>query len=100
MGHFMLQDSPKTGTGDLLISVQAIDPLCVPMPNAQQEYYVEQIIDQILLSNKHDKNVDNSSLVAKIDHMFYELYGLTNAEVKIIDPTEMTDGSDDDLFKA
>ena len=44
--------------------------------------------------------MDISSLVGKIDHMFYELYGLTNAEVKIIDPTEPTDGSDDELFKA
>ncbi|MGV4424104.1 hypothetical protein, partial [Ornithobacterium rhinotracheale] len=26
IGNYMLKDSPKTGTGDLLISVQAISP--------------------------------------------------------------------------
>lgn len=33
LGHFLLKDSPKTGTGDLLISVQAIAPLRIPLPN-------------------------------------------------------------------
>ena len=28
----MLQEAPKTGTGDLLISVQAIEPLKIPVP--------------------------------------------------------------------
>ena len=32
LGHFLLKDSPKTGTGDLLISVQAIAPLRIPLP--------------------------------------------------------------------
>jgi type II restriction/modification system DNA methylase subunit YeeA len=27
MGHYLLKDAPKTGTGDLLISVQAVEPI-------------------------------------------------------------------------
>ena len=27
MGNYLLKDSPKTGTGDLLVSVQAIEPV-------------------------------------------------------------------------
>ena len=30
MGHYLLKDAPKTGTGDLLISVQAVEPLKMP----------------------------------------------------------------------
>ncbi len=30
MGHYLLKDSPKTGTGDLLVSVQAIEPIRIP----------------------------------------------------------------------
>ena len=30
MGHFLLKEAPKTGTGDLLISVQAVEPIKVP----------------------------------------------------------------------
>ena len=98
IGHFMLQDSPKTGTGDLLISVQAIHPLSVPVPTPQQEQSIEGLIDQILQLNKQD--ADYTSLVAEIDHAFYKLYGLTNAEVKLIDPDEVIIGADDELFKA
>jgi hypothetical protein len=29
MGHYLLKDAPKTGTGDLLVSVQAVSPLRV-----------------------------------------------------------------------
>ena len=31
IGHYLLKDAPKTGTGDLLISVQAIEPLKIPL---------------------------------------------------------------------
>ena len=29
-GKYLLQDSPTTGMGDLIVSVQAIEPICVP----------------------------------------------------------------------
>lgn len=35
-----------------------------------------------------------------IDRLVYQLHGLTNTEVKIIDPNETTTSADDDLFKA
>lgn len=31
MGHYLLKDAPKTGTGDLLISVQAVEPIKLPL---------------------------------------------------------------------
>ena len=33
MGLYMLKDAPRTGTGDLLISVQAVEPLRIPISN-------------------------------------------------------------------
>lgn len=100
IGHFMLQDSPKTGTGDLLISVQAIEPLCVPKPEVSIEETIESNIDSILSSLATDKDSDISVYTSKIDQLLYELYGLTNAEVKIIDPNEIPSGPDNQLFKA
>ena len=32
-GKYIMKDSPQTGTGDLLISVQAIEPLIIPIPD-------------------------------------------------------------------
>ena len=40
IGHYLLKDSPKTGTGDLLISVQAIEPLKIPLIS-DGELYVD-----------------------------------------------------------
>jgi hypothetical protein len=67
----MLQDSPKTGTGDLLISVQAIEPLKIPMPNKEIELQVEKLI--------HTKNYDD------IDNLVYQIYGLNEEEVYFIE---------------
>ena len=33
VGHYLLKDAPKTGTGDLLISVQAVEPIKIPIPD-------------------------------------------------------------------
>lgn len=100
LGHFILQDSPKTGTGDLLVSVQAIEPIHVPMPDEDFRSKIENDVDRILSAKKSNPQSDTSSEEHEIDRLVYELYGLTNGEVKIIDPNETTVGSDDDLFKA
>ncbi len=49
MGHYLMKDSPKTGTGDLLISVQAIEPLKIPMID-NQEPFIEKADAMIELS--------------------------------------------------
>jgi hypothetical protein len=67
----MMQDSPKTGTGDLLISVQAIEPLKVPIPNTK----TEQLIEKLLLTEEY----------AVIDLLIYELYGLNEEEIGFIE---------------
>src|SRR5690606_7827281 len=41
-GKYLMKDSPKTGTGDLLISVQAIEPLQIPIPNKSDLEKIEK----------------------------------------------------------
>ena len=50
MGSYLLKDSPKTGTGDLLISVQAFDDLFIPKPPS--ENYLIDNADLMLTLNK------------------------------------------------
>lgn len=33
MGHYLLKDAPKTGRGNLLVNVQAVDPIMIHIPN-------------------------------------------------------------------
>ncbi len=79
----LLKTSPKTGTGDQIISVQAIEPLPVVYPNSDIEKLVCTIFDQILIDKKAGK--DTQKLEDKIDLMVYKLYELTYEEAKIVD---------------
>lgn len=44
-----------------------------------------QIVDQILTAKKFDPKADTSALEAEIDQLVYQLYGLTEAEIKIVE---------------
>jgi len=72
MGHYLLKDSPKTGTGDLLVSVQAIEPACVPY----NEIYNSQ------LSNLLDRQIKECSVSIEneINDIVFSIYGLSPNE--------------------
>ena len=77
------ESAPKTGTGDLKTSVQAIEPLLVYYPTDKEQKQIEKLVDEILKKKK--ANLDTTSLEKEIDVMVYKLYELTYDEVKIID---------------
>ena len=66
-----MQDSPKTGTGDLLISVQAIEPLKIPVPNINTNKQIEELL------NKMNYNA--------IYLLIYKLYGFDKEEIAFIE---------------
>ena len=70
MGHYLLKDSPKTGTGDLLISVQAVEPIKVPLINEEE--------------NSKFKNLFKTYQENEINREVYELYNLSEEEIKFI----------------
>ena len=84
--HYLLKDAPKTGTGDLLISVQAIEPIKVPYFVSYESQFTE-LLYKIISEKEINTSADTSSLEQEIDRLVYQLYGLTYAEVLIIDPT-------------
>jgi len=86
MGNYIMKDSPQTGTGDLLISVQAIEPLKIPIPDLKTEKLIENIIDIILSNIK--KGIGYSKLENEIDQIIYSLYNLTKDEIEFIESQE------------
>lgn len=86
MGNYLLKDAPKTGTGDLLISVQALEPICIPKLSLSTCQSFIDLADKILEAKKSDPHADTTALENKIDFMVYKLYGLTYNEVLTIDP--------------
>ena len=80
MGHYLLREAPKTGTGDLLISVQAVEPLKIPILNDESEFYT--LGNEILRKqNNHQETLD---LEEKLDHKIYKLYALSDEEVMFV----------------
>jgi hypothetical protein len=77
-------NSPKTGTGDVIISVQALNPLYVHKPSSNTEELFTVIVDRIL--TKKEAGEDTTSEEQQIDLMVYKLYDLTYDEVLIVDP--------------
>lgn len=78
MGHYLMKNAPQTGTGDLLISVQAIEPLKIPIPDAASEKAIEKIIDTILKKQ-------STTLEKELNQMVYEMYGLNKEEITFIE---------------
>ena len=78
MGRYLMKDAPQTGTGDLLISVQAIEPLKIPVPDKNTENAIENIIDSILKK----QNVD---LEKKLNQIIYKMYELNKDEIAFIE---------------
>lgn len=79
----LLESAPKTGMGDLIISVQALEPLLVYYPTNKEQKQIEKLVDEILKKKKATQ--DTSSLEKEIDVLVYKLYELTYDEVKIVD---------------
>ena len=69
MGHYMLRNSPTTGTGDLLISVQAIEPIMVPRIDEDKRLWFKSQLSNLC-------SVDEG----KISEIIFDLYGLSEEE--------------------
>lgn len=76
IGNYLLQSSPKTGTGDLLISVQALQPLLVPKPTTELNKIFEDLLDGQIKGETNE---------AEINFQFYRLFNLTPEEISFIE---------------
>jgi hypothetical protein len=72
MGHYLLKDSPKTGTGDLLVSVQAIEPASVPY-DIQYDEQLSSLLD-IQITNP------SGATEKEINDIVFTMYGLSPSE--------------------
>ena len=80
VGNYMLKDSPRTGTGDLLISVQAIEPLRIPLATESTVELICKLVDKISIETSEKTELEN-----KLDSLVYELYGFNKQETEFIE---------------
>ncbi len=77
MGHYLLNGAPRTGTGDLLISVQAVEPIKIPLITSELNETFKTIIDKAL--SNPDAIIDE-----EVDNIIFSLYGLTDEEKEFL----------------
>ena len=59
-----------------------IEKLPIPkIPLSQQQPFIT-LVDEILLAKQH--NTDTTALETQIDQLVYQLYGLTEEEIKLV----------------
>ena len=75
IGNYLLKDSPKTGTGDLLISVQAIEPVKIPPASEDLLKCSDELIEQ---------NTDYLTS-QKMDYLLYEKFNFTFEEIEFLE---------------
>ena len=59
----------------------------IPIPQAhpKQAKLITSLVDKILTAKKSDPKANTSALETEIDQLVYQLYGLTEAEIKIVE---------------
>lgn len=86
IGWYHNKVSPKANKGlfpKILINDVRNIPI-VEIPKPEQQPFIDKV-DQILSLKKDNPEADTSALEREIDFMVYELYGLSEEEIKIVE---------------
>jgi hypothetical protein len=62
-----------------------IRKLPIIITDSHQKNIIIDIVDEILIAKKGDRHADTSELEKAIDDLVYQLYGLTEEEIKIVE---------------
>ena len=71
--------------GGLRIYPDHIRNLPIPLPTQEQQRSIVALVDAIIAAKQIDNLSDTSALESKIDRLVYQLYGLTEEEIKIVE---------------
>ncbi len=73
--------------GNTFIETKIIHLLKIPLPDISEKNKnkLRSIVDKILIVKEKNPQADTSALEAEIDKLVYELYGLTEGEIKIVE---------------
>lgn len=74
-----------TGMGTNRWKKYKIELLPIKIPSLEQEKEIEILVNQILAKKKQNPSADTTDIENQIDQLVYQLYDLTDEEIKIIE---------------
>ena len=78
-------ESKHLNGGALPFDTESVKVIPIPEASKEQQQEIVEIVDRILDKRKVNLNSDTSALEREIDQKVYELYGLTDEEIKIFE---------------
>ncbi|MGE0083519.1 MAG: TaqI-like C-terminal specificity domain-containing protein [Desulfococcaceae bacterium] len=81
---YFSQISTTTGMGTNRWKKYKIELLPIKIPSKKQEKQIENLVSQILAAKKNP-HADTTALEKEIDRLVYDLYGLTEEEIDIVE---------------
>ncbi|MCU0340507.1 MAG: hypothetical protein MUE30_11540, partial [Spirosomaceae bacterium] len=82
---YFLQISTTSGMGTNRWLKYKIEQLPIKIPTPAQQSEIEALVEKIIEGKKNGE--DTSAWEAEIDALVYALYGLSEEEIAVIDPT-------------
>lgn len=83
---FYYQKTNSLG-GDIFpqVRISSVEKLPVKLADSKTQETIETLVNQILAKKSEDNSTDTSELEKEIDKMVYELYGLNEEEIRIVE---------------
>jgi hypothetical protein len=82
--YFKLVGKPKDN-GFFEANKQFISPIPIKIVDQKYQIKIEPLVDKILTAKKSNPQADTTTLEKEIDQLVYQLYGLTEEEIKIVE---------------
>ena len=85
---YIRNKSSLLGEKGMSLTKESVKEIPLPRITSSNESIVQQVenlVDQILVAKKTDATADTSALEHEIDRLVYQLYNLTEEEIKIIE---------------
>ena len=73
------------GTSGIRWLAQNIVNIPIPSATNEQMRSMSSLVEQVLETKQFNPSADTSALESEIDHLVYQLYGLTDEEIKIVE---------------
>jgi hypothetical protein len=83
--YLVSQNAAERQGGFLEYKPMYISPLVIPKASSEQQKSIEYLVKQILDAKQSNPVAGISNLEAEIDQLVYQLYGLTEEEIVIVE---------------
>lgn len=85
MGWYAEPTLPRSGTGTLQWEIAYVRNLPIPVIAAGDQQPFVELVDSIIQAKEMNPSMDTTQQEAEIDRLVYELYGLTEGEIAVVE---------------